>query len=140
MARCFQDLCREELEEGGGLGLAALWTNILREVLYTAFKERSAMLARNTYRSVVGVALATAFILLIPLLGAPAWSLADFVVAGVLIFGTDLTYVLVARQAGNKTVTLGSTRVTGTAPDAPAPESCLARFPVPCVGSMPRRA
>ena len=101
MARCFQDLCREELEDGGGLGLAALWTNTLREVLYTAFKERSTMLTRNTYRSVVGVALATAFILLIPLLGAPAWSLADFVVAGALIFGTGLTYVLVARQAGN---------------------------------------
>jgi hypothetical protein len=101
MVRCFQDLCREELEDGGGLGLAALWTNTLREVLYTAFKERSTMLARNTYRAVVGVTLATAFILLIPWLGAPAWSLADFVVAGVLIFGTGLTYVLVARQAGN---------------------------------------
>ena len=24
MVRCFQDLCREELEDGGGLGLAAL--------------------------------------------------------------------------------------------------------------------
>ena len=101
MVRCFQDLCREELEDRGALGLAALWTHTLREMLYTAFKERSTMLAGNPYRSVLGVALATAFILLIPLLGAPAWSLADFVVAGTLIFGTGLTYLLVARQAGN---------------------------------------
>src|SRR5687768_3680610 len=101
MARCFRDLCREELEDGGGLGLAALWARTLPELLYTALKERSTMVDRNTYRSVVGVALATAFILLIPLLAAPAWSLADFVIAGALIFGTGLTYVLVARKAGN---------------------------------------
>jgi hypothetical protein len=102
MARCFQDLCREQLEEGGGLGLAALWSRTLPELLYTALKERSStMLNRNTYRSVVGVALATAFILLIPLLAAPAWTLFDFVFAGALIFGTGLTYVLVARKAGN---------------------------------------
>jgi hypothetical protein len=100
MARCFQDLCREELE-GGGLGLAALWARTLPELFYTALKERSTMLARNAYRSVVGVALATAFILLIPLLAAPAWDLADFVFAGALIFGTGLTYVLAARKAGN---------------------------------------
>ncbi|HEX2729513.1 MAG TPA: hypothetical protein VHM16_07150, partial [Rubrobacteraceae bacterium] len=29
MARCFQDLCREELEDRGGLGLAALWAHTL---------------------------------------------------------------------------------------------------------------
>jgi hypothetical protein len=100
MARCFRDLCREELEDNGGLGLAALWAHTLPELLYTALKERSTMLARNTYRSVVGVALATAFILLVPLLTAPAWTLADFVFAGALIFGTGLTFVLVAK-AGN---------------------------------------
>jgi hypothetical protein len=101
MARCFQDLCREELENGGVLGLAALWAHTLPELLYSALKERSTMLARNTYRSVVGVALATAFILLLPLLAAPAWTLFDFVFASALIFGTGLTYVLVARKGGN---------------------------------------
>jgi hypothetical protein len=35
------------------------------------------------------------------LLAAPAWTLADFVFAGALIFGTGLTYVLAARKAGN---------------------------------------
>jgi hypothetical protein len=100
MVHCFEELCRERLEEDGGLGLAALWARTVPELLYTALKERSTTLDRNTYRSVVGVALATALILLLPLLAAPAWSLADFVVAGALIFGTGLTYVLVARRAG----------------------------------------
>jgi hypothetical protein len=101
MARCFRDLCREALEDSGGLGLAALWANTLPELLYSALKERSTMLNRNTYRSVVGVALATAFILLVPLLAEWSWTLFDFVFAGALIFGTGLTYVLVARKAGN---------------------------------------
>jgi len=101
MARCFRDLCREELEDGSGLGLAALWARTLPELLYTALKERSTMLARNTYRSVGGVALATAFVLLIPLLAEWPWTLADFVFAGALILGTGLTFVLVARQASN---------------------------------------
>jgi len=101
MARCFRDLCREELEDGGGLGLAALWARTLPELVYTTLKERSTVLNRNAYRSVVGVALATASILLVPLLTAPAWNLFDFVFAGALIFGTGLTFVLAARKAGN---------------------------------------
>ena len=101
MTLCFRDLCREELEDRGGLGLAALWAHTLPELLHTAIKERSTMLARNTYRSVLGVALATVFILLIPLLAAWTWTLGDFVFAGSLIFGTGLTFVLVARKGGN---------------------------------------
>ena len=106
MARCFRDLCREGLEDGGGLGLAALWARTLPELLCTALKERSTtlrstVLARNAYRVAAGVALATAFILLIPLLAEWPWTLADFVFAGALIFGTGLTFVLVARKAGN---------------------------------------
>ena len=106
MVRCFRDLCREALEDGGGVGLAALWARTLPELLSTALKERSTMVTRNAYRSVVGVALATALILLLILLsmriiGDMNWSLFDFVFAGAIIFGTGLTYVLVARKAGN---------------------------------------
>jgi hypothetical protein len=100
MVRCFRNLCREALENGGGLGLAVLWARTLPEWLSTALKERSTLLDRNTYRAVVGVALVTALILLLPLLGQWAWDLADFVFAGALIFGTGLTYQLVARQGG----------------------------------------
>ena len=101
MALCFRDLCREELEDRGGLGLAAMWVRTLLELLYTALKERSNMLARNTYRSVLGIAVATGFILLIPLLANWAWTLGDFVFAGALIFGTGLAFVLVARKGGD---------------------------------------
>ena len=106
MARCFRDLCREGLEDGGGLGLAALWARTLTELLCTALEERSTTLDRNAYRSVAGVALATAFVLMLPLLAMQitdevVWDLADFVIAGALVFGTGLAYVLLARKAGN---------------------------------------
>jgi hypothetical protein len=101
MALCFRDMCREELEDRGVLGLAALWAHTLPELLHTALKERSTMLARNTYRSILGVALATAFLLLVPLLANWPWALGDFVFAGALIFGSGLAFVLVARKGGN---------------------------------------
>ncbi len=106
MVRLFRDLCREGVEDGGGLRLAALWARTLPELLYTALKERSTTLDRNAYRPVGGVALATALVLLIPLLAMQVtdevvWDLADFVFAGALVFGTGLAYVLVARKAGN---------------------------------------
>jgi hypothetical protein len=57
-------------------------------------------------KSVVRVALATALILLLPFLAMQftdevVWNLADFAVAGVLLFGAGLTYALLARKAGN---------------------------------------
>ena len=104
MEQAFLDLCREETRRGG-VGLARFWVRVGLDLASSAAVERSeakeiAMRDRK-YRSVVGVALATAFILLLPLLAAPAWTLADFVFAGALLFGTGLTYVLVARKAGN---------------------------------------
>ena len=61
---------------------------------------------KTVYRSVRGVALATAFILLVPLVAMQfsdevVWNLADFAVAGFLLFGAGLTYELLARRAGN---------------------------------------
>jgi hypothetical protein len=97
MALCFRDLCREELEDRGRRGLAALWAYTLPELIYTAFQERSKKLARNTYRYVLGVAIVTALLLLIPLLGNWPWTLGDFGFAGAMIFGTGLAFVLVAR-------------------------------------------
>jgi hypothetical protein len=65
------------------------------------------IVAMNTaYKSAIRVALATAFILLLPLLAMQFtdevdWDLADFVVAGVLLFTAGLTYEVVARRVGN---------------------------------------
>lgn len=55
--------------------------------------------------SVVRIALATALILLVPLLAMQfndevAWALADFILAGVLLFGAGLAYERVAKKAG----------------------------------------
>jgi len=57
-------------------------------------------------RGTIRIALATAVILLLPLLAMQftdevVWDLADFAVAGVLLFGAGLTYELVARKAGH---------------------------------------
>ena len=56
-------------------------------------------------KNIIRIALVTAFILLLPLLAMQftdevVWDLADFAVAGVLLFGAGLTYELVARKGG----------------------------------------
>lgn len=60
----------------------------------------------TVYRSVGGVAVVAALILLLPLLAMQftdevVWSLYDFVVAWVLLFSAGLTYKLVAGKMGN---------------------------------------
>ncbi len=61
---------------------------------------------RGRVRSIVGVVLASALILLLPLVAnlvtdGPGWTLFDFAVAGVLLVGTGLTYVLVRTKAAS---------------------------------------
>jgi hypothetical protein len=56
------------------------------------------------YKSTAGLALATAFLLLIPLVAMQftdevVWTLSDFVVAGSLLFGTGLTYKLITGKS-----------------------------------------
>ena len=57
-------------------------------------------------KNIIRIALATAFILLLPLLAMQitdevVWDLADFAVAGALLVGTGLMYDLAARKASN---------------------------------------
>ena len=57
-------------------------------------------------KALIRIALGTAFILLVPLVAMQftdevAWDLADFVVAGILLFGAGLAYELIATKAGN---------------------------------------
>ena len=59
-------------------------------------------------QSIVRIALVTAFLLLIPLVAMQftrevTWTLSDFVVAGILLFGSGLVYALVARMGGSGT-------------------------------------
>lgn len=64
-------------------------------------------------KSLLRVALATAFLLLIPLVAMQfsqemKWDLADFILAGVLLFGTGLTYVVVSRMGNTTSYRLGA--------------------------------
>ena len=57
----------------------------------------------NFYQSIAFLALATASLLLIPLVAMQfstgvVWTLSDFVVAGTLLFGTGFSYILVTRM------------------------------------------
>lgn len=103
MEQTFTDLCRERIESGKGVFAFALWmfvetsTGIMRENLTTM---------NGQHKNIIRIALATAFILLLPLAAMQFtdevdWNLADFVVGGVLLFGTGLAYELVSRKMGN---------------------------------------
>ncbi len=60
----------------------------------------------------VWITLATSFILLIPFIamqftGEVVWTLSDFVIAGALLFGTGLIFVLAARKTRKYRVVIG---------------------------------
>lgn len=98
MEQTFHDLLRERAKENRGLLGCASW--VFAE---TIRENGKAMFMQN--RNITRIALATAFLLLVPLVAMQftkevTWSLADFVVAGVLLFGTGLTFDLVTRRAG----------------------------------------
>jgi hypothetical protein len=64
-------------------------------------------------KSLTRLALATAGLLLIPLVAMQftkevVWTLSDFVIAGVLLFGAGLTYLLVSRLGTNGAYRLGA--------------------------------
>jgi hypothetical protein len=102
MEQTFNDLCRERAEAGEGLGGFVLWV----------FVETSAGVIRENGRfimmpnkNIIRIALATAILLLVPLLGNHFidgwnWDLFDFAFMGALLFGTGLTFELVARKGG----------------------------------------
>jgi hypothetical protein len=87
-------------------------------------------LRKTAYRPAVRVVLATASVLLVPLVAMQVtdevnWSLADFVLAGALLGGTGLLYELSARKPGNivyraAAIAIGvAAIVLGEADDAP---------------------
>jgi hypothetical protein len=99
MEQTFNDLCRERAAAENGLFAFVLWMFVETSAGIIRENVRFIIMQNITRRLVVWAA-AVALILLVPLLARAPWSLADFVVAGVLLFGTGLTYELVARKGG----------------------------------------
>jgi hypothetical protein len=105
MEQTFNDLLRERAQEEKGLFGFALWMFV--ETFAGTIRENVTVMILQK-EALIRITLATAFILLLPLLAMQftnevAWDLADFAVAGVLLFGAGLTYELIARKAGNIT-------------------------------------
>jgi hypothetical protein len=97
MEQTFHDLCCERSNAGKGLFGFALWM----------FVETSAGIIRENGRfimmqnkNVILIALATVCVLLLPLFAKWPWGLFDFLIGGALLFGTGLTFDLVARKGG----------------------------------------
>ncbi len=75
---------------------------------------------RTAYRPIVALALVTACLLLVPLVAMQfsdevSWTLADFVAAGVLLYGAGLVYQLVARKAATVSYRLAAAVALGSA-------------------------
>ena len=103
MEQTFNDLLRERAEEERGLFGFVLWLFV--ETSAGIIRENITFIIMHN-RNIIRIALATGFILLLPLLAMQftdevVWDLFDFAVAGALLFGAGLTYELVARRAGN---------------------------------------
>jgi hypothetical protein len=90
-----------------GLAADASWRGRhAKAIAHFSRADEARKTTKSAFRSAVRVALATAFILLFPLVAMQitdqvAWDLADFAVAGALLGGTGLMYELAAKKAGN---------------------------------------
>ena len=96
MQQTFSDLLHERREQHRGLFAFALWMFV--ETSTGIVRERMTMHHKNIIR----IVLATAIILLLPLVAMQFtdevdWNLFDFAVAGALLLGTGLAYELVAK-------------------------------------------
>src|SRR3989304_6473156 len=103
MEQTFNDLLRERAEVERGLFGCALWMFV--ETSAGIFRENITFIIMQN-KNIIGIVLAAAFILLLPLLAMQitdevVWDLADFAVAGALLVGTGLICELAARKAGN---------------------------------------
>lgn len=87
-----------------GMAADASWRG--RTIAHSSTRKEVMKTTTTAYRSAVRVALATAFILLLPLVAMQItdevdWSVADFVFAGALLGGTGLLLELAARKGDN---------------------------------------
>jgi hypothetical protein len=111
-----------------GLAADASWRR--QRIAHASTPKDATKMGKTSYRSVVRVPLATALILLVPLVAMRItdevdWSLADFAVAAALLGGTGLLLELAARKPGKIVHRAAATAigvaaiVLGQADDAP---------------------
>jgi hypothetical protein len=101
MEQTFNDLCRDRAEAGKGLLGFVLWVFV--ETSAGIIREYATFAMQDITRRLIVWAAVVASILLIPLVAMQFteevnWDLFDFAVMGALLFGTGLTYELVARK------------------------------------------
>ncbi len=114
-----------------GLAADAAWRGHQAEVAaHPSTLEEAMKTSKTFYRSAVRVALGVAFILSLPAVAMVitdevVWSLADFVLAGVLLTVIGVALELAARKAGNLPTAIGiatvgvAAAIFGEADDAP---------------------
>lgn len=101
MEQTFHDLLRERAEDERGVLGCALWMSV--ETSAGVMRENMKSMIMQ-HKPIVRIALATALLLMVPLVAMQftdevVWTLFDFVVAGALLFGTGVSFVLVARHS-----------------------------------------
>lgn len=118
MKYVFSESLKDAYSEHGGQGIIVLWARTMidtgKSLVIQHIEDQKGsnfMKTKNTdvlmqNKAVLWVALGTALLLLIPLIGMLVssewnWGFFDFIFMGALLFGTGLTFVLVARQMNN---------------------------------------
>ena len=91
MRRDFSELSREGLAEGGGTELVRVWASTLSDLVVTALKERSTVLARNAYlpvdpriaaRAMVAVMLVAFTVVMVSLRVTPQYEASSKILVG----------------------------------------------------------
>jgi hypothetical protein len=95
MKQTFNDLCHERARAGEGLRGFVLWMFV--ETSAGIFREHMRFIMQ---KNIIRIAIVTALILLVPVLGGWNWPPFAFVFWGALLFGTGLIYDLIARKGG----------------------------------------
>jgi hypothetical protein len=116
MEQTFTDLCRERVKAERGLFSFAVW--MLFETTAAIVRENSKFIIMQ--KNIVRIAIGAGLILLIPLvltlLGKWQWDQPGvYVLAFVLLFGSGLTYELVAKKVENKAYRFAVGLAVGTA-------------------------